>query len=117
MNLSLLLQWLNLEHLFTIHSQLPIGKQFLTMDFDPCLHQSSFSKGQRTGQYLSVVNAEHGPFSSVFGMEVWYVVLPVVEEIHANDDAIEHGQDGHGQLSSNHDRTEFLCLTLRLCGA
>jgi hypothetical protein len=64
------------------------------------LHQSRFSGWQFASQHLPIANAEHSSFASVFGMQVGHMMLPIVKEIYANHDAIEHGQDGHGRFAS-----------------
>ena len=70
------------------------------MDFDPRLNQSRFTGRQITSQHCPVGHVEDRFLPSVFGVYVGYMVLPVIEEVHSNHDAIEHRDGRQGLFSS-----------------
>jgi len=95
----LLFQRVNLEDIFSIDRQLPIGIQFLTADFNPRLHETGFATWKFTCQQFSICYAKDSLVASMFYMDVRNVVFSVVREVHADDNAVKHGKDWHFSFS------------------
>jgi hypothetical protein len=70
------------------------------MDFDPCLNQSRFAGRQHSSQHGPIGHVKDRLLPGLFGVYMGYMVLPVIEEVHSNHDAIEHRDGRQGPLSS-----------------
>ncbi|AGX88479.1 hypothetical protein Cenrod_2421 [Candidatus Symbiobacter mobilis CR] len=65
------------------------------MKFYPRLHQTQLLAGQFTCKNFTVAKANLRLEFSVSGMNVRQVVVLVVEQVQADDDAVEHRNDWH----------------------
>lgn len=92
----ILFKWFNFKDFLPVHSQFPIGHQFVAVDLDPRLDKLHSTLLDATFNDLSVRYTDNCLFALVFDMDVRQVVLPCVEKIQGYDDSVEHGNDGHG---------------------
>jgi hypothetical protein len=80
----------NLIGILAGNGQFPIGFQFITMELYSCLDQPQLFAGQLSGQYFAVLNIDGCFKLAIPGMNVRKIVMPAVDEIHPDDDPIEH---------------------------
>ncbi len=66
------------------------------MEFYPRLHQTQLLARQVTGKNLAVTNADGRLELGVSGVNVRQIVVLVVDQVQTDDDAVEHGNNGHG---------------------
>ena len=65
------------------------------MEFYPRLHQTQLLARQVAGKNLTVSKTDGRLELGVFGVNVRQVVVLVIDPVQADDDAVEHGNDGH----------------------
>lgn len=71
-------QSFDFKNRFALDGQLPVGKQLITVDFDPRFNQFSFRSRQRSVKNTSVFNGEDGYLALVLSVEMGPVVLFIV---------------------------------------
>jgi len=64
------------------------------MDFNPCVDKAGFVVWKLARQQFSICNTEHGLVASMFDMDVWDVVLFVIDKVHADDNAVNMDRIG-----------------------
>ena len=74
----------------TVHSQLPISHQFISVEFYQRLYEAQLFSRQFPSQYFAVYDA-YGSFKlGILSVNMWQMMMLIVEEIHANYDPIKH---------------------------
>jgi hypothetical protein len=96
--MAVTLEGIDFVWIFSADSELPIGLQFVPMQFDPCLNQAQLFAGQLTGKNFGLLNPDRRLELSIFGVDVRQIVMLAVEQVHANDDAINIEIIGMGYL-------------------
>src|SRR3989339_1387503 len=91
-------QWFDFVGGLAADCEFPVCQQFVTMKFYPCLHQTQLLARQVTGKNLTVSKAYGCLELGVFCVNVRQVVVLVVDQVQTDDDAVEHGNDGHAVL-------------------
>jgi hypothetical protein len=88
-------QRFDLVGIFPTDSEFPIRHQFIAMKFYPCLHQAQLLTGQFTRKNFTISEGNGRLELGLFGVNVRQVVVLIVDQVQADDDAVEHGNDGH----------------------
>ncbi len=82
--------------MFSADSEFPIGHQFISAQFDPCLNEAQLLAWHLTGKDFGISNTDRCLELSISGVDVRQIVMLAVEQVHANDDAVKHRNDRHG---------------------
>lgn len=72
----------------TTHGKLPIGHQFILVNFDPCFDEPHFSPRQAPFQHFSLWNRKNGFIILIASMDMRTIMPAVVHEVHGNGDAV-----------------------------
>jgi hypothetical protein len=73
-------QGFNLQWLLTVSGKLPIGAQFFSMNFDPCLDEPQLSSPKRSFQHVPVINRYYGFLLLIASLDMRPMVTPVVHK-------------------------------------
>src|SRR2546423_5232237 len=69
------------------------------MDFDPRLNKFQLGGFDLSLEHFAAGNSKHRFVLRILYVDMWQVVLLVIEEVHQDDNAVKHGYDGHGIVS------------------
>ena len=69
------------------------------MQFNPGLNQAGLAARQGTGEQITTGNIKLRLMTLILCMDVWHVMLFSVKKIHADQDAVEAADGGHGRWS------------------
>ena len=81
---------------------LPICQQFVAVQFDPRLDQSSLPQGQVSADHFRRVNAVNRTFSLIQRMKMRQVMAFAALYIHPNQESIKPGDFGHNHSTRNY---------------
>ena len=74
------------------------------MNFDPGLNELELGFAEVPFEQFSIWNGNDGFVILIFDMDMGTMVFLIIEVVHQNDDAIEHGDNGHDFKSLLGDR-------------
>jgi hypothetical protein len=75
------LQWCDFVRVLATDRELPIGHQFVTMKLYPRLDQTQLLTRQVTSKNLTVFEVNGCLEFSVFGVNMWQIVVLVVDQV------------------------------------
>jgi predicted ATPase len=94
--MSISSKWFDFVGVLATDSEFPIGYEFISMEFYPRLHQTQLFARHVTGKNFAIANAYGRLKLGVSGVNVRQIVVLVVDQVQTDDDAVEHGNYGHG---------------------
>jgi hypothetical protein len=94
--------------------QLPVSDQGIPVQLYPRLHQSQLLSRQISREQLAIRNRQRSLKLRVLGMDMGQVVVGIINQIHSDDNAVKHRQNGHGksflrsQFKANFAKTKLM---------
>jgi hypothetical protein len=88
-------EWVNLDGRLPRLQQAPVLLQFLAMDLDPRLNETTLRDGDLTTKHLGGIDREHRGVFLVVGVKMGPVMLAARFGEHPNDDPEEPGKFRH----------------------
>jgi hypothetical protein len=97
-------EWVNLDGRLPRLQQVPVVLQFLAMDLDPRLNETTLRDRDLATKQLGGLDGEHCGVFLVVGVEMGPVMLAASFGKHSNDDSEEPGEFRHSStLPSSSD--------------
>ena len=75
---------------FTADGQFPIGHQLIPVKLYSCLHKPQLLPRQIPYQYFPVRDSDRSLELGILGMNMWQVMMLIVDKVHPDNDSIEH---------------------------